>query len=151
MLLTFKLRNDKELALNNDSTDSEYITYRYLETLPNIDYWFVIENYYEGGEFLLIDKETGKNINVYGKPYFSKNNQYFVTYSFDIEASYNSNGFQLFKVENGKAIHLWTKNISNWGPSVIKWVNDSAIVMEQSRMGDDSQLELSYRKMKIVK
>jgi hypothetical protein len=154
--LRFKLKNGQEITLKSDTTDSNYVTYRFVESLKNIDYWFIRVTYYEGGGFLLIDKQNGEKVEIYGKPYFSKNNNWFVTYSFDIEASYDSNGFQLFQIENGKVKLKWTKDINDWGPSIVKWLNDSSVLIEQSRINSntnesESRMLLSYRKMTIIK
>jgi hypothetical protein len=152
--LNFKLRNGQEITLKNDTSDSNYETYRFIESLKNIDYWLIGVTYYEGRGYLLIDKQNGDETEIYGNPYFSKNKDWFITYSFDIEAAFDPNGFQLFQVENGKAKLKWTKDINDWGPSIIKWLNDSSVVIEQSRISNDpneSGMQLSYKKMKIVK
>ena len=152
--LNFKLRNGQEMTLKNDTSESDFIAYSFIESLQNIDYWFIRVSYYEGLSFLLVDKQTGEKIDIYGKPYFSANNAWFVTYSFDIESGFESNGFQLFEIRYGKAKLKWTKDIKDWGPSVIKWLNDSSVLIEQSRFStnsNESKVSLSYKKMKIIK
>jgi hypothetical protein len=155
LLLVFKLRNGKEKTLKNDTTDENFSVYKFIESFANIDYWFVGITYYEGSGYLLIDKETGDEINVWGKPYFSDNNKFFFTYSFDIEATFDPNGIQFFKVDNRKVKNIWSKELLDWGPSGMKWSGDSSVVIEQSRLNNagnnaDSYL-LSFRRMKIIK
>lgn len=154
LTLTFQLKNGKTLNLKNDTSESNFITYNYIETMPDINAWFLRETYYEGGGYLLIDRQTGEKTEIYGRPCLSKNKLWFFTYSFDIEAGFIDNGIQLFNVENGKPRHVWTKEITSWGPSIVKWSSDSCVYIEKSQIvpnNTDSGLTLSYKKMKIVK
>jgi hypothetical protein len=134
--LIFHLRNGVDSVLVNDTTESwsNYVDYGYMKACPEIDYWLVDITLYEGSMYLLLDRENGEKIWIWGRPVLSPNNKYFVCYSFDLEAGYDSNGFQLFEVINNKAILRFSKEIADWGPTEIRWKNDTIICIEQTRI-----------------
>jgi len=152
--LRFQLSNGSELILENDTTEGfeSYIDFNYLGTLSSIDYWLVKIVYYEGVGHLLVDKNTGEKIYTYGVPIFSKNNQHFICSSWDLEAGYDPNGMQLFEIEDGKIIEKWTVELDNWGPSQVRWKNDTLIYIEQTRLNPESSNDYyikSYKSMSI--
>jgi hypothetical protein len=153
LVLNFKLKNSQQIVLQSDTTESEnFVVYRYLETLPDLNYWLLRIDYYEGGEYALIDQENGEQISILGKPSLNKTRQYAIASSFSPEGAYDANGIQLFKVENGKLKLLWTKNLTDWSPSIVKWADENTIVMEKSQNSPESNADLllSYKKMKVI-
>jgi hypothetical protein len=136
LLLTFHLKNGSDLVLKNDTSQdySNYIAYNYLSSLATIDYWLLRISYYEGRAYMLVDKENGKKIDIWGEPVFSPSNKYFICYSFDMEAAYDPNGMQLFEIRGRKVNEKWSYLISDWGPSEIRWKNDTIIYLEQAIM-----------------
>jgi hypothetical protein len=153
--LKFHLSNGVDSVLVNDTTEgwSNYIAYSYIESCKNIDYWLLGITYYEGSQYLLLDRENGEKLWIWGMPIYSPNMKYFVCNSCDLEAGYDANGFQLFEVKNNKAIHRWSKSIDDWGPSEIRWKNDSTIYIEQLRMdySDSKNSEKYSYKTMIIK
>ena len=154
LILTFHLKNGADSILVNDTTEnySKYVSYYYLESSKYIDYWLVRVQFYEGGGYLLINKEKGNKIFIWSKPVFSPDKKHFVCYSCDLEAGYISNGFQLFEVKNKEVLLLWSKEINEWGPSEIRWKNDSTIYIKKLKMDfNDSKNpnQISYKSMKI--
>ena len=150
--LIFHLGNGADSVLINDTTEgwSNYIDYSYIESCKNIDYWLLGIGYYEGSQYLIVDRENGNNIWIWGMPVYSQDNKHFVTYSCDLEAGYDSNGFQLFEIKNNKAIHKWSKIVNDWGPTEIRWKNDSTIYIEQMRIDFENNAQnYSYKSMII--
>ena len=150
--LAFHLRNGADSVLINDTTEgwSNYIDYSYIESCKDIDYWLLGIGYYEGSQYLIVDRENGKKIWIWGMPVYSPDNKHFVTYSCDLEAGYDSNGFQLFEIRNNKAIHKWSKIIRDWGPIEIRWKNDSTLYIAQMRIDSKNNSQsYSYKSMKI--
>jgi hypothetical protein len=138
--LTFKLKNGTDTTLTNDTTElwSKYRDYQYLDNYDFMDYWLLSVTYYEGFSYMLLDKETGEDITIWSIPIFSPNREKFVCNSFDMEAGYNPNGLQYFRIENGKLVNDWNKELSDWGPSKVKWLNDTLIIVEQKIMNPES-------------
>jgi hypothetical protein len=153
--LIFHLRNGVDSVLVNDTTEgwSNYIDYSYIESCKNIDYWLLGITYYEGSQYLLLDREKGEKIWIWGIPIYSPNNKYFVCNSCDLEAGYDSNGFQLFEIKNKKAKLRWSKILSDWGPTEIRWKNDSTLYIKQLRMDykDSKNPEKYSYKSMIIK
>jgi hypothetical protein len=149
--LTFHLKNGSDSILTNDTSDNgdKHIRFTYLESCPNIDYWLIKITYYEGGEYMLLDKENGNKMYLWSKPIFSPDKKHFITNSCDLEAGYDANGFQLFEVKNKNIKECWSKAITDWGPSEIFWKNDSTLFIEQTRFGHDYSNKISNKEMII--
>jgi hypothetical protein len=150
--IIFHLSNGVDSVLVNDTTDdwSKYIDYTYIESCKNMEYWLIGVTYYEGSEFLLVDRDDGNKVWIWGRPVFSPDNKYFVTYSYDLEAGYDPNGFQLYEIKDKKAILKWAKILEDWGPSDIRWKNDSTVYIEQWKFADESDsLNYTYKSMVI--
>ncbi|WP_440881602.1 hypothetical protein [Tenacibaculum sp. C7A-26P2] len=84
----------------------------------------------EGNGYKLINENDGKELNLFGRPYFSNKGNYLISVSVDIEAGYSRNGFQLFKNNNGNLKEIGFYEPVGWGPSVAKWVNDSTVIFK---------------------
>lgn len=149
--LTFHLRNGADSILVNDTTEDwgNFVNYNYIKSYKNIDYWLIEAIFYEGRLYLLLDKENGNKIWIWGAPIFSPNNKYFITNSCDLQAAYDPNGFQLFEIKNNKVIKSWEKEINDWGPDEIKWKDERTILIKKLKYDTNNKELYSYKSMKI--
>ncbi len=106
---------------NNLGNDDNYINYSFVGSLETIDYYLIQIQFYEGGNYLLIDKENGKEIPIYSEPSFSNNKKHFACSL--MTCSGDGGGLQIFEViDNGKVKLIETKfKFHAWDPSLLKW------------------------------
>ncbi len=131
--IVFKLENGADSVLTNDRDEEgdSYHIFNYTKSCKDIDYWLVFISYYEGSEYLLMDKKDGSKIYVWGPPVVSPDKKHFITYSCDIEAGYDYNGIQLFEISGRKAILKWKKEINLWGPDEVRWKDENTLYIKK--------------------
>lgn len=131
--IVFKLNSGADSVLRNnwDENGDGGIVFHYVQSCKDIDYWLVFISYYEGSEYLLMDKDDGNKIYVWGPPVVSPDKKHFITYSCDIEAAYDYNGIQLFEISGRKAILKWKKEINLWGPDEVRWKDDNTLYIKK--------------------
>jgi len=123
---------------NNLSNIDNYVNYSVV-SLETIDYYFMETRFYEGGYYLLIDKENGNEIPIGSEPYFSNNKKYFVCGFLNCYGG-NSGEFQIFDVkENGKVKLIETKYNCDWCPSQLKWNFKDELLIEKGKCGCDQK------------
>lgn len=153
--ISFSFANGSDTIFTNSYEEGwgNYAVYEVKKNYSDINYWLVYVGLYEGDAMFLLNKQTGKVQWVYSEPIFSPNKKYFMTYSADLEAGYNSNGIQLFKIEGANIVELWTKDLDAWEPAEIKWQNDSIIAIKQTYLDWDNPNDLyidKYKTMKVI-
>ncbi len=154
--LTFHLKNGVDFTLTDIpcvTDDSVYNDlcerYEYVKSYDIIDYWLIRLHLWEGYEYLLLNKTNGKYKGLIEKPIFSPNKKYFLSYSCDFDAGLSFTGIQLFEIKNNMVKELWTRELSEWGPSNIVWKDDTIIFIEQLRRIENED-SLTYKSMKII-
>ena len=82
--------------------------------------------YYEGGGFLAIDQHGGSTL-IAGEPLVSPDSQRFATLSLDLEAEYQPNVNEIWRLRAGTLRLELAVRSDEWGPSEARW-RDSATV-----------------------
>lgn len=139
---------DSVLRNNYEDESDNYIQYSYIRSFNEINYWSFHASMFEGGSFLIVSKKDGSKIWTWGEPLFSPNKRFFICNSFDLEAGFIANGFQLFTVVNGVPVWQWEKQFGEWGPSRICWKNNDELYIERSRRGENGYL-VTFCELKI--
>jgi hypothetical protein len=149
--LVFKLRNGGQLVLANDTADDEqkFVVYNYLESYNQIDYWLVRASYYEGGAYLLVDKNSGEKTEVWGPPILSPDKQRAICCSIDLEAQFEPNGFQMLTIDNRKVTQTTNVDLTDWGPSDVRWKDRNTIYFEQTRTDHKNPDDVCYKRMSL--
>lgn len=130
--LLLPVENGEPVAMvNNKSDGDDYAQYHYDSFLPEINSYCLIGSYYEAGDYILLNRSTGANIHVWGKPVISPDKRMLICPSFDIEAGFIPNGFQLFTNNNGKLENMGDVSIDKWGPGRVKWLDNYTVAIEQ--------------------
>jgi len=130
--LLLPVENGEPVAMvNNKSDGDDYAQYHYDSFLPEINCYCLIGSYYEAGDYILLNRSTGANIHVWGKPVISPYKTMLICPSFDIEAGFIPNGFQLFSNRNGKLENMGDVSFDKWGPGRVKWLDNDTVAIEQ--------------------
>jgi hypothetical protein len=123
------------LALISDtSTADRTIVYRYCAFLPALDAHLVRVGFYEGGAYTLVDAASTDQTQLRGPPVVSPDGSRFATVSLDLEAGYDPNGVQVWRVtEYGPRFEWGIDGGDAWGASDPAWVAGDALEFTMSR------------------
>jgi len=92
-------------------------------------FYVVLANYYETGEYLLIDKKNGNCIALWGEPYVSPDGSHIVSFSGSLDYDMEPNGIQLYDIEADKIKLNWEFKITDWQPEAIAWKGNRTIMV----------------------
>lgn len=132
--LTLAIDNGSNLVLENNDKEEDGIWYSFRDYMENINSYIIDIQYYEGGEYYLINKFDGKKIIVPGMIKIAPDNLHFVSYNLDLEAEYSPNGFVIYKLINNTYIKEYESFTNNWGPSNIRWISNNEIEVEKMQL-----------------
>lgn len=148
-VLTFKTPGGVVRLVSNTTTENvfdEYVSYRFVASLPEINQWFVDAYLHEGYYGLLIDQRTGKKTEIWSRPHISPDKKHFATCSADLEAGFVVNGFQVFENTTDGPKLLLKRELADWAPDDLRWKNDSTLYIMKS-VTENNGYRYSYRKM----
>ncbi len=152
--LTLNVGQGEKLVLKDSLAQSDnvdQVTYTYVGFIKEIRFYIIMAQYYETGEYLLINSNTGEQTRVWGVPKLSPNKKYIVCYSDAIGYDVMPNGIQMWALSpNGKLDLAWEYNQLNWAPEDIVWVNDNSIYVTKripDFLSPTNKEEISYCRM----
>ncbi|WP_440133092.1 hypothetical protein [Chitinophaga sancti] len=149
--LVFALKNGKASVLKNaknPAIDEDYAVYYYAGYREDLQQHLAFGSYYESSDFLLVHPATGKQTHMWGIPHLSPDKQFVLCPSFDLEAGFNNNGFELYSYENGNMKLLGETDLQHWGPGQVKWVDAHTLEAEYQTM--DTAMTIHTKPVKIV-
>lgn len=135
--LTLKLDNGKNLVLENIDKEEDGIWYSFRDYLKNINSYLINIQYYEGGEYYLINKSNGLKIILPGLLKFAPDNLRFVSFNLDLEAQYSPNGFVIYKLVNNTYMKEYELFTNDWGISNVRWISNSEIEVDKKELKND--------------
>lgn len=83
----------------------------------------------EAGHYYLMDKKTGKQHMLIGKPIFSPNRKFILSINGDIEYGSTINGIQLFQF-NKELKEICFFQLASIEPRKVKWIDNNTFVLE---------------------
>jgi hypothetical protein len=130
--LALRCRNGKAVRLVNNPSENydTSVLYEYVATLPRIQHWLIAVRLYEGGYYLLVDQQTGRQTVVWSPPSVSPDGRYFICGSSDVLARYEPSGLQVWSMKTGRPQLLWERQ-TDWGVSQPRWLNNYTVLFEQ--------------------
>ncbi|GAA3921745.1 hypothetical protein GO495_01510 [Chitinophaga oryziterrae] len=149
--LIITLENGRHIVLASNAHpkhDDSYTEYTYTGYLPDIKQYGIFGTYYESTDFLLVDQTTGVTTHTWGAPIISPDKKYFLCPSYDLEAGFTANGFQLYSYVNGTITPVGEIELDNWGPGQVKWIDNNTFVAEHISL--DSTMNKVIKPVKIV-
>jgi hypothetical protein len=131
--LTLRSR-DRAVVLEDDCSSTESAVRHFFEShLADIGYFLVKADLYEGRAFLLVNDKTGNKTWLKGPPVVSPDNKRFVTASMDLEAGYNPNEIQVWRLEpSGPELESSANFGEQWGPSDPVWTDAETISFKKN-------------------
>jgi hypothetical protein len=129
--ISLPLKNSKNLILKDSlskTDNSEQVTYIYKGYLQNIGFYVILAQYYETGEYILINDETGSKKKIWGEPIVSADHKSIVDFSNAVGYDVMPNGIQLWEIQQNKELKLkWEYQIDHWGADSIEWIDEKSI------------------------
>jgi len=115
----------RDLLANSDNTNQ--VTYQYVGFFQKQKFYIVLAQYYETGEYLLIDGRTGKKYKLWGMPKISPKGDLLISSSDALGYDVMFNGIQMWKIEKNGQLNLeWEYKQDQWAPESIDWVNNES-------------------------
>lgn len=115
---------DSVRLVDGDCCEGNPLSYSFIGYLEPIRRYVVHGQYYEGDTHLLIHRTTGRSVSAWALPVPSPAFERVVSASADIEAGYNRNGFQVWRVkEDGTLEPEFELEPSAWGPTEPEWLD----------------------------
>jgi len=133
--LRLELRSrDRLVVLEDDCSSTESAARYFFEShLVDIGYFLVKADLYEGRAFLLVDDKTGEKTWLNAPPVISPDKRRFVTTSMDLEAGYNPNEIQVWRLEpSGPKVEYSANFGEQWGPSDPFWKDSDTISFKKN-------------------
>lgn len=133
-------------STENQSADSRFYTFDKL--YEDINQYGVNVGYYVGMDsssfYLLINKKNGNQVSlVSNKISISPNKHKVVSYNSDLLSGFSIHGFDIINLdEEGNFRKEYHSSPTNWGPSNVKWTNDSELEFERTVPKGDNDEEI---------
>ena len=123
---------------DNEGFDS-FVVYECLGSVKNLPYWFFKVNFYEGGSFLLVNKNTGEKIDLVSPPIISPDQKWLISVSSDLIAEYDYNGFVLLEIKDQKIIKRAEIALKTKGIEDAKWINNNTLSIKENYIQNDEE------------
>jgi hypothetical protein len=149
--LHLKMENSrwKLISVNQNEEEVDNTFEHYFQ---KFGFYSVRTQWGEGNSYKLINDKNGEVTNLFGRPYFSKNGEYLISVSVDIEAGYSRNGLQLFRNRQGELEKILDYEPKGWGPYSAKWKNKATVILKNEtveiRDGEMNYIDF-YAKLEI--
>lgn len=132
---TIKLSTDNGGLTLTDTlveTDETAIReYQYYGQFPSISCYIIYEQYYEGSQYILVNKHSGKQTVIWNKPKLSPSDKFVANLSLMLGMEGIPNGMQIWSID--KNDHTVNKFIEidqqNWAPYNFYWETDSSLII----------------------
>jgi len=128
--LQIKLKNGKERILLdswNSNFSDENVSFTAIEVLNNNNFLLIHKQYWEGNSYIVMSLLNGITIPLEGYPAMSPNNQLMIVAELDLDAGYNPNIFQLYRVNGNEIVKLFDATPDIWGPDKVEWVSNTMV------------------------
>jgi len=138
LILTLAKERQRRLA-NKEGCDEprsepeQCLIYRFVAHAPSRHLFLVQANFYEGGEWLLIDDRSGRSMIVSARPRFGPDPNLFLV--IDDDYAYGSGDeLQIWRRQGDRATREWNRRVdeepSEHRVRLLRWEKDSAIELE---------------------
>jgi hypothetical protein len=106
---------------------------------------------HESKGYVMVSKNIGQSIDLYGVPVFSPDGKRFVDCSLDLEAGYMPNLIRIYQLKNNKYAVKWKYKYPGMnGPSDPVWLNNSTVVFFEVTVNNESSSPRLTKKPQII-
>lgn len=92
-------------------------------------FYIVRIQWFEGNGYAIINDQTGEITRMNGRPFFSPDGKHIISVMEDVEATYSTNGLEMYEVVDGAVTQTGYLYPETWGPNFAKWTSDSTAVL----------------------
>jgi hypothetical protein len=142
--LCLRTRTGSKFLVNCDSSDENFVNYKYIGKIPGIDYVVIFVSYYEAYRYLIINLKSGKENFTCGMPSLSARKDKLACSSFDLAAAFVFNGIQMFRVGNDSLEQISERELTSWGADRIAWCGENALLIEQKSLDQEMRVMTHY-------
>lgn len=126
--LTLALEGGDSVQLVDVRGDaSDVVHYSYQMRWAELGLVLVQVQYWEGSEYLLVDRATGERTRLPHWPLLGPEGRRFAVLSFDLEAGYGPNTLQIWDLGSGTPALEWSVEPEDWGPAEGRWENPTTL------------------------
>jgi len=123
------LSNGRSLVLRGCRSQGDgWIEFVYRGEAPRAGLYLIEYSLYEGGGWVVVDSERGQVQYVSGEPVFSPGGTWFATGAVDLEAQYDRNHLDIWRVGPdtiSRAVAL--DGLDEWGATDLQWAQDDVL------------------------
>ncbi len=136
------VREYRDTLAESDDTDQRL--FRIEGQFDEIKTTVVTGQYYESGECLLVNNETGKETKVFGIPKLEQDNKFMFSCSMALGYDVMPTGFQIWEiVKQNQCKLLYEEQTKDWGIYDFYWVGDRTLILDARNI----QLSQYYLKL----
>jgi hypothetical protein len=105
-----------------------HVRYIYTQFFPTLDAHLLREKYYEGWSYRLVNDSTGRTTGLAEVPLVGPEGRRFVVASLDLDAFYNPNTIELWRVSADSLVREFVLDGGElWGPDSVAWVSPDTV------------------------
>lgn len=142
--LRLHLRTGKTVTFK----DSPEVAYSFRDYLAGLGYFLLHFQLLEGDGYLVVNDRTGRKYPIHDLPLFSPDRRRLATLSMDLEAGFNPNALQIWRLTIRSMTLEWSLKPKEWGPSEGIWLDNQTLkVVQKIPQGEYRD---SYRQRTIL-
>jgi hypothetical protein len=124
------LSGEKRVLQNSMEENEDFRQYEYLYYIEKLGYFVFRINFYEAGQYLLVDDKFGYSRPINGFPKPSPDYKYFVTTNADATAGFEFNGIQIYGFTDLGMEILFEKEYEFYEPYLPKWIDEKTVQVQ---------------------
>lgn len=150
--LLLNLSKGQTIVLKDNAQEGdEEERYTYENYFPETNAYLIRVQWYEGNNYLLVNRTNGSKKYVIGQIHPSSSGTQLLSVNEDLEAGYSFNGIQLLTKEEETFFTRFTFVAGNWAPVAVKWLDENNLILKVKKSLDDNLTEYKteYYKLSI--
>jgi hypothetical protein len=139
------VREYRDSLVDTDDTDQKL--YKIIGEFKGQKITVISVQYYETGEYLLVNNETGEETFIWGYPKLSSNNKYLFVGSCALGYDeFMPNGFQIWELKENNSLKLLHEiREKEWCINEFYWIGNKSLAIETKKInGQRHYLKLSF-------